>query len=167
VLKTSLALFVSSALLAPSLTFADSREEKVAKYIKEIESGNAKARADAAKEIGNIAAIKVSYAKPAIEPMLKLLKDKEANVRAAAAEALGKLDEPKKTVKPLIDLVKDDKEQQVKVAAAVGLGLIGEPAKDAVKVLRDTAQAARQDKNMRLAQACQQAIQNINGARKK
>lgn len=161
------ALILGTLIIAVPAVWADSREEKVAKYIKEMEGGNAKARADAAKEIGNIAAIKVSYAKPAIEPMLKLLKDKEANVRAAAAEALGKVDEPKKTVKPLTELLKDDKEQQVKVSAAVGLGLIGEPAKDAVKVLRDTAQAARQDKNMRLAQACQQAIQNINGARKK
>jgi len=162
-----IALILGTLIIAIPTVLADSREEKVAKYIKEIESGNTKARAEAAKEIGNIAAIKVSYAKPAVEPMLKLLKDKEASVRAAAAEALGKCDEPKKTVKPLTDLLKDDKEQQVKVAAAVGLGLIGEPAKDAIKVLRDTAQAARQDKNMRLAQACQQAIQNINGARKK
>jgi vesicle coat complex subunit len=163
----SMALVLGALIISVPAALADSREEKVAKYIKDIESGNAKARAEAAKEIGNIAAIRVSYAKPAIEPMLKLLKDKEASVRAAAAEALGKCDEPKKTVKPLIDLLKEDKEQQVKVGAAVGLGLIGEPAKDAVKILRETAQAARQDKNMRLAQACQQAIQNINGARKK
>lgn len=162
-----MAFLVATLVLASQATWADTREEKVAKYIKDMEGGNAKARADAAKEIGNIAAIKASYAKPAIEPMLKLLKDKEASVRAAAAEALGKVDDPKQTVKPLIELLKDDKAENVKVSAAMGLGLIGEPAKEAVKLLRETALAARLDKNMRLAQSCQRAIENINGARKK
>jgi HEAT repeat protein len=159
--------FIGLALVLAPLAWADSREEKVARYIKDLESSNAKARADAAKEIGNIAAIKASYARPAVEPMLKLLKDKEANVRAAAAEALGKVDSPKDTVKPLMELLKGDEAMIVKVAAATGLGLVGEPAKEAVRLLRETAQAARQDKNMRLAQACQRAIENINGARKK
>lgn len=160
-------IMLALAFLIPSLAIADTREEKVAKLIKDMESNDAKTRADAAKEVGNIAAIKVSYAKPAVEPMLKLLKDKDAAVRAAAAESLGKCDEPKQTVKLLMELVKDDKSDSVRVSAATGLGLIGEPAKEAVKTLRETAQAARSDKNMRLAQACQRAIENINGARKK
>jgi hypothetical protein len=147
--------------------WADTREEKVARAIKEMASDVPKTRAAACEDVGKIAAVKASYGKPAIEPMLKLLKDKEEIVRAAAAEALAKVDAPKETVKPLTDLVKDDKSENVKIAAANGLGLMEDAAKESVKVLRETAEQARKDMKMRLAQACQRAIQNINGGMKK
>ena len=149
------------------VAFADIREDKVAKAIKDMGSDNAKTRASAAEEVGKIAVVKKSYGIPAIEPMLKLLKDKDDNVRAAAADALAKVDEPKQVVKPLIDLVKEDKAEKVRIAAANGLGLLGESAKEGVQVLRQTAEQARKDMKMQLAQACQRALQNINGPRKK
>ena len=160
-------LILSVLLFANTSVFADTREEKVAKAIKEMESDVPKKRAEAAEEVGKIAAIRASYGKPAIEPMLKLLKDKEEIVRAAAADALAKVDDPKQTVKPLTDLVKDDKSEKVRIAAANGLGTMGESAKESVKVLRETAEQARKDMKMQLAQACQRALQNINGPRKK
>ncbi len=145
---------------------ADTREDKVAKAIKDMQSDVPKTRANAAEEVGKIAAIKASYGKPAIEPMLKLLKDKEEIVRAAAVEALAKVDEPKQVVKPLIEVVKDDKAERVRIAAANGLGLMGESAREGVNVLRETAQQARKDMKTQLAQACQRALQNINAGRK-
>jgi HEAT repeat protein len=157
----------SVLLFANAGAFADTREEKVARAIKDMESEVPKTRAAAAEEVGKIAAVKRAYGKPAIEPMLKLLKDKEEIVRAAAADALAKVDEPKQTVGPLIELVKDDKSEKVKIAAANGLGMMGESAKEGVKVLRETAEQARKDMKMQLAQACQRAIQNINGMKKK
>src|SRR5262245_41490107 len=111
-------------LVLPAL--ADSREDKVNKAIKELESGVPKTRAAACEDIGKIAAIRKAYGLPAIDPLLKLLKeDKEEIVRAAACEALAKIDEPKKTVTPLIEVVKEDKAEKVKIAAANGLGLMG------------------------------------------
>src|SRR5262245_43438171 len=101
------AAVVGFMIIAPSVS-ADSREDKVAKAVKDMESKDAKTRASAAEEVGKIAAIKSSYGKPAIDPMLKLLKDKDADVRAAAAEALGKVDDAKKVVEPLTTLLKED-----------------------------------------------------------
>lgn len=160
-------LVLSFALIVCSEAIADSREEKVAKAIKDMSSDSAKVRAAAAEEVGKIAAVKKSYGQPAVEPLLKLLKDKVDTVRIAAADALGKVDEPKQTVKPLMELVKDDPSERVKIAAANGLGLMGESARDAVRVLRETAEQARKDMKMQLAQACQRAVQNINGGMKK
>jgi len=159
------AMIVLLGFVAPVL--ADNREEKVTRYVKDLESKDAQTRATAAIEIGNIAAIKAAYGKPALDALLKALKDKDAKVRAAAAEALGKLDEPKKTVEPLVELLKNDKSVTVKTGAATGLGLIGEPAKSAVKTLREVGEKARADKDNRLAQACRQAVQNINGGQRK
>ncbi len=157
---------VVSMLFFSVVVFADSREDKVANAIKDMASDNAKTRASAAEDIGKIAVIKKSYAIPAIEPMLKLLKDKDDTVREKAAEALAKVDEPKQVVKPLIELVKDDKVEKVRIAAANGLGLMGESAREGVKVLRETAEQARKDMKMQLAQSCQRALQNINAGRK-
>lgn len=162
----NLTAFCVMACLASS-SFADTREEKVAKAIKELESDIPKTRAAACEDIGKIAAIRKSYGTPALDPLLKALKDKEEIVRAAAAEALAKIDEPKKTVTPLIEVVKEDKAERVKIAAANGLGLMGNDAREAVKTLRETAEAARKDMKMQLAQACQRAVQNINGGMKK
>lgn len=161
------AIAILTLVMVSPLTWADTREEKVARAIKDMEASGAKTRASAAEEVGKIAAIKVSYAKPAVEPLMKLLKDKEASVRAAAAEALGKVDEPKKVVPALVELLKDEKSDAAKIGAVTGLGLIGESAREAVKVIRPIAEEARKDKNMRLAQACQRALQNINPPRQK
>lgn len=147
--------------------WAQSREEKVARLIKDMDSSDAKTRAVAAEEVGRIAAIRAALGKPALSPMLRLLKDKDADVRAAAAEALGKIDEPKEVVEPLTKLVKDDPSDKVKMHAAIGLGLVGGEARSAVKTLQETARKAREDNKMQLAQSCQRAVEAINGARKK
>jgi HEAT repeat protein len=164
-MKVVLAVLVGLAMAGPA--FSQSRDEKVARYVRDMDSSDAKTRATACEEVGKLAALRSAYGKPAVEPMLRLLKDKDADVRAAAAESLGKTDEGKKVAEPLTALLKDDKSDKVKLHAAIGLGLVGPEAKDSIKVLRETAQKARADMNMRLAQACQRAIENINGARKK
>jgi HEAT repeat protein len=145
-----------------SPVFAQSRAERVARLIKEMDSPDAKTRAAAAEEVGKMAAVRASDAKPAVEPLLKLLADKEASVRAAAAESLGKVDEPKRAVEPLTKLLLNDPNDNVKAAAAVGLGLMGPAAKESAKALRETARKAQADMKMRLAQACRRALDSIN-----
>ena len=62
------AIFVLS--IATPFVFADSREDKVNRAIKELESGVPKTRAAACEDIGKIAAIRASYGKPAIDRAL-------------------------------------------------------------------------------------------------
>ena len=156
-------------LVAGTTVLAASKEEEVAKYVKDLKSGAAKTRATAAEEIGKIAQVKASYGKPALKPLLDVLADKDATVRRAAATALARLDDPKETVPALAKLLKDDKNQQVRVAAAGGLGLMGAASKDAVPTLREVAKEARDagKSAQPLAQACNQAIQQIMGRNRK
>src|SRR5206468_11382616 len=99
--------------LASSVRAAD-KEAEVAKYVKDLKSSSAKTRATAADEIGKIGQVKSSYAKPAVQPLLDVLNDKDASVRQAAATALARLDEPKEVVPALETLLKDDKDQRVR-----------------------------------------------------
>jgi HEAT repeat protein len=158
---------VSLVLLAATGRAAD-REAEVAKYVKDLKSTSAKTRATAAEEIGKIGQIKASYAKSALEPLIDVLKDKDATVRQAAATALARIDEPKEAVPALETLLKDDKDQRVRAAAAAGLGLMGEASKDALPTLRKVAQESRSKGKdaAPLAQACGRAIQQIAGRTK-
>ena len=162
-------LGIIGLLTAAPATRAADKEEQVAKYIKDLKIGSAKARATAADEIGQIGQIKASYAKPALQPLLDVLNDKDAAVRRAAATALARLDEPKEVVPALAKALKEDKNQQVRVAAAGGLGLMGEASKEAVPTLREVAREARDAGKTAqpLAQACNQAVQQIMGRMKK
>jgi HEAT repeat protein len=147
---------------------AASKEEEVGKYIKDLKSGIAKTRAAAAEDIGKIGQVKASYAKPALQPLLAVLADKDAAVREAAATALARLDEPKEVVPALTKLLKEDKDQRVRVAAASGLGLMAAAAKDALPTLREVGKEAREKGRTAqpLAQACGRAIQQITGRMK-
>lgn len=78
---------IVAALILATPAVADTREEQVARLVKSLDAKDAKTRASAAEEIGRIAAIRTSYGKPAVEKMLKTIKDKEPSVRAATAEA--------------------------------------------------------------------------------
>ena len=59
-----------------------------------------------------------------IECLIAALKDKDSNVREAAAEALGELGD-KRAVKPLLTALKKDKDSNVRDAAAKALGKLG------------------------------------------
>jgi HEAT repeat protein len=156
------------AALGPALAVAASKEEQVVKYVNDLKSKDAATRRTAAEEIGKIGQVKASAGKPAVPPLLDVLKDKDDGVRAAAATALSRLDEPAVVVPALTRLLKDDGKLRVRVAAANGLGLMGEAARSALPALRDArkdAMATGRDAQP-LAQAAGQAIQQISNRKK-
>jgi HEAT repeat protein len=163
-----IALGIASLVLFAALARSADKEAEVAKYVKDLKSASAKTRATAAQEIGKIGEVKASYAKPALQPLIDVLTDKDAAVRQAAATALAQIDEPKEVVPALEKLLKEDKEQRVRAAAALGLGLMGEASKEALPTLRKVGQEARgKGKDAQpLAQACNRAIQQITGRTK-
>lgn len=82
-----------------------------------------------------------------IRKLIGQLKDKDASIRATAADILGRTGpEAKSAVPALIDLLKD-KDAKVRAAAAESLGGIGPDAKSAVpeliKLLKDKDASVR------------------------
>src|SRR5207248_5178623 len=102
-------------IAAPAISAA-TKEEEVAKYVKDLKSKDANARRTAAEEIGKIAQVKASAAKSALPPLLDALKDSNSGVREAAALAVGRLDEPAEGVPALTKLIKEEKGLSVRVA---------------------------------------------------
>jgi HEAT repeat protein len=154
--------------LAPAAGAA-TKEEQVAKYIKDLKSKDFPVRKTAAEEIGKIAQVKASAAKAALHPLVDALNDSSTAVRAAAAIALGRLDEPKEVVPALTKLLKEEKDLGVKVAAARGLGQMGAEAREALPTLQETWATAREAgrSQQRLTQATRDAMEAIRGGRKK
>ena len=169
-MKTTITTLGLVALMvtAPFVSAA-TKEEQVAKYVKDLKSKDASVRRTAAEEIGKIAQVKASAAKQALQPLLDALKDSASGVREAAALAVGRLDEPAEAVPALVKLIKDEKDKSVRVAAARGLGQMGPAAREAVPTLRDVWSAARDAGRAQqtLAQATRDALDAIQGGRKK
>jgi HEAT repeat protein len=163
------ALGLGCLLVVAPVARAATKEEEVAKYLKDLKSKDAGTRRTAAEGIGKIALVKASAAKPALQPLLDALKDSNTSVREAAALAVGRLDEPADAVPALTKLIKDEKDLGVRVAAARGLGQMGPAAKEAVPTLREVWSAAREAgrPQQRLAQATRDALEAIQGGRKK
>src|SRR5437016_2348719 len=112
-------------VLAAGPALADSKED-VPSLMKALKSRNAKTRASAADELGHIGSIRAADAKEAIPPLLGVLKkDRDADVRKAAATAIGKMDpDPEEAVPALTEALKD-KAPSVRMAAAGALGMLG------------------------------------------
>jgi HEAT repeat protein len=145
-----------------SLAFAG-KEEDAAKYTKILKtSKDAKSKAEAATELGNLGQIKKSYAKDAVPHLVQGCKDKDAGLRAAAAEALGKVDPPEdvKAAELLADMVKSDKDIGVRMAAARGLAAMGPSAKNVVPTLREVM--SKEDKKSKIYRATMEAMRSIN-----
>jgi HEAT repeat protein len=155
------------ALTAGGDLFAASKEAEAKKYHELLKSAtDAKGKVLALDELGKLGLVSRDLTEKALPDMMKALKDKDATVRAAAAEAVGKCDpDPADAVPALVDLLKNDKSEAVKLAAAKGLGLMGEKAKDATDTLKDVQKA--NDKKSKLAKAAQDALRSIGGQRKK
>jgi len=81
----------------------------VTKQIGMLKNGSAKERVQAAEAIGEFGAIRASAVKDAIEPLLYVLKnDGDAEVRRAAAKALGAIaPDPENTVPALTEALND------------------------------------------------------------
>ena len=169
-MKTLHAAIALVGLLAfTAVAAAATREEEVAKYVKDLTNKDAAVRKSAADGIGKIAQVKASAAKPALQPLLDALKDSTPSVRSAAALAVGRLDEPQEAVPALHKLLKDEKEMSVRVAAARGLGQMGPAAKEALPALREAWEAARAagPSQQPLARATRDAMDAVRGGRKK
>jgi HEAT repeat protein len=167
----SFALMTAAGVIAVAALAAGAvSEEEVQRHIKNLKSNDAMARKDAADAIGKVAQVKVSVAKPALQPLLETLQDPDGKVRSAAAAALSKLDEPSTVVPALIRVLKEDKDNPARAAAATGLGLIGEPAKEALVPLREIVKElkdAKAEDQRRLVRAANEAMRQIQGPRKK
>ncbi|MCC6419049.1 MAG: HEAT repeat domain-containing protein [Gemmataceae bacterium] len=149
-----------------SLDAGGTKRVDVPKLIGELKnSKNASARAAAAAEIGRYGSLSGPAVKDAIEPLLLALKnDESADVRRAAAKALGDIaPEPMKTVPALIDALKD-RAVGVKTAAAVALGQYGPDARPAIPALRELAKDKSNKKTSKIAQG---ALKMIGGKKKK
>jgi HEAT repeat protein len=141
------------------------KKEEVPKYINILKTGGtAKARAQAASNLGDRGAVRASDVEDAIDPLLNALKnDKEDIVRAASAKALGDIaTEEDKCVDALTEALKD-KAANVKMAAIFALGQFGSRAQSALTPLREIAKN-KDDKKM--SQAANQAVKSIAGTKK-
>lgn len=150
----------------PEAVEAAGKQEEAKKYHEQLKSSkDPKKKVEALEELGRLGQIMKSLAEPAIPDMFKALEDKNASVRKAAAENLGKCDpDPKEAVPALTKLLKDDTSEDVKVGAAHGLGYMGETAKTAVKDLREVAKANKKTdgKPTPLGRAAGDALRLIN-----
>ncbi|MGE3806087.1 MAG: HEAT repeat domain-containing protein [Gemmataceae bacterium] len=137
--------------------------------IKQLDSKDAKARADAAREIGRIGLIKLSYVRSAIPALLDAAKDDNNDVRMAALAAIGiTRPEPDQAVPVFTDALKSDNDQ-LKMAAMEGLRYYGENAKAALPELNKMNEELNkldkdeQKKKRNLMRAVRDTLRAING----
>ncbi|HEY1190573.1 MAG TPA: HEAT repeat domain-containing protein [Gemmata sp.] len=164
----AIALFNGALYLCVKEEAAAGEKDDLAKrYTEELRKAkDSKTRITALQELGTLAQIKKSLAKDALPDIYKAAEDKDPAVRAAAAEALGKADEPyDKAGDVLLKLLKD-KETGVKIGAAKGLAAMGPSAKGAIPALREVAKAEAGDKKSKLGAAVKSAVLAINGSKK-
>ena len=82
--RSYLAVGVISVLVGPFALADLPKPSDVPPLITKLSSGPAKARAQAAHDLGKIAQVKAAYVKDAIPALLKAAKDKDDNVRKEA-----------------------------------------------------------------------------------
>lgn len=117
---------------------AQGKKDEVQKYIKQLNSKDAKQRLNAVEGIAKIGQIRASYAKDAVEPLcMRVQKDDDAGVRASAAMALGQIDaDSEKAVPVLIKALESDKDRRVQINAITALGYFRDGAKEALPLLK-------------------------------
>jgi HEAT repeat protein len=166
-MRPLIALATVASIVGLTTVNADGpKKEDVPKNIDILKtSTSAKARAQAAGDLGRCGAIRASYVEDGIAPLLSALKsDKDADVRRACAKALGDIGTKAEVcVEALTEALKDSS-VNVKIAAAIALSQFGTDAKPALPALRDLAKA-KDDK--KLSQAANAAAKAISGLGKK
>lgn len=131
--------------LVPSALEAAGKQEEAKKYTEQLKTAkDAKKKVEALEELGKLAQVMRSLVSSAVPDIKESLKDKNADVRAAAAYAYGRTGpDPKEAVPTLVQMLKEDSAESVKMAAAKGLGAMGPDAKEAVKDLNAVIQEER------------------------
>jgi HEAT repeat protein len=139
------------------------KKEDIPKCINTLKtSPNAKARIQAAEDIGYRGAIRASDVEIAIDPLLTALKsDKDIEVRRACAKAIGTIGtHSEKCVPPLTDALKDSA-LVVKIAAAQALGQFGPEAKSALPALMELAKMKESKDDKKVSQVAAAAVKSI------
>ena len=156
------------ALCVREEVLASEKEEEAKQYTEQLRKGkDAKSKITALQELGKLAQVKKSFITDALPDVYKATADKDPGVRAAAAEALGKADEPySKAGEVLVKMVKGDKDESVKIAAIRGLTVMGPGAKEALPAIRDVVKATAGDKKSKLGQTAKDALKALGGGRK-
>src|SRR5262249_54035965 len=140
---TALLISVSALLAAPLKEEA----EDALKILKN--SKDPKARAAAAKQLGQIAEIRAALVKPALQSLVDALKDADGEVRLAAVGALGYLGPFDKEVVPNLNgLLKEGENRNSRLGAAILLSQVQGDARTAIPLLEAivTAENAKADK---------------------
>ena len=129
---------------------ADAGKGPVRRQPKPGDSADLKARLEAIEDLADEDAAK------ALPPLFSALSDKDARIRAAAAEALGEVGD-RSAVEPLGKALAGDDDSGVREAAAEALGELGSP--NAVPVLR----AGLRDGDAEVREAVVDALADIGG----
>jgi hypothetical protein len=126
------------------------KKEDMPKYVSMLKSSpSPQDRAFAAEQLGRHGKVKVQDVKNAIEPLLSSMKsDQSAEVRRAAALALGDIGTQAKAVIPALKEALKDKSLAVNLAAVSALGQYGPQAKSVVPALRQFAKSKNKDKKI-------------------
>ena len=156
------ALFAAIALLmAPDSAALAGKREDAAKATAALKSGDAKQKVAALAELGKLGQIQKSFVADAEPTMVKLLDDKDAEVRAAAARAVGMIDPDAKEVLPkLRKMLATDKSEVARLGAAAGIGAMGTAGKPALGDLRKVM--GDNDKGTKLYRAAMTAAKSVN-----
>lgn len=145
------------------------REDDAKKYTAQLRKGgkNPQTKIKALQELGTLAQIKKSLIADALPDVYKATEDKDPGIRAAAAECLGKADEPYDKAGPvLVKLLKEDKEESVKIGALRGLSAMGMSAKDALPTVRGIVKDNAGNKKSKLGLAAKDTVKAIGGGKK-
>lgn len=165
-LKTGLALVLFNATLwlcAIEDATANERQEQAKQYMEQLRKAtDAKTKIKALQGLGELGQIKKSLITEAIPDIYKATGDKDAAVRAAAAETLGKADEPYSKAGPiLVKMLKEEKDEAVKIGALRGLTALGPAAKESAPAIREIVKATMGDKKSKLGLAAKDALKAI------
>lgn len=164
--RLTVAMFGILFLGVISLVVGATKEEEVAKYLKEAEkSKDSKARVRAINEVGDLGALQAKLGQPAVPVFLKLLDDKDPKVRSAAAVNIVRLDleNKKEVVDKFSKMLKEDGAEEVRNSVTRALGLMGTDAKPAVPAIRELLGKAKEKNEKRVFE---DALKMITGKKK-
>jgi HEAT repeat protein len=151
-LHALLAGLVCVALVVPSWA-AIPKASDVPPLVDQLKKGDAKARANAAKELGHIGAVKKTLVKDAIPLLIEAVKDKDINVRIEAMAALARIGaEPEKVVPMLRENLKG-KDDKLIIGSAQALGTYGSASEEALPELKKLAEDNAVPRNNKEAEA--------------
>jgi len=147
-------------LTAPESAIAANKVDEAKKYTQQLKSSkDSKSRVAALNELGDLGRLMKALVKDAMPDMVEALKDKDPEVRGAAATAVGKCDPNSEALDGLVNMLKNEKTESVKIAALKGLGSAGPNAKSALPAIKEIQKS--EDKKSKLAKAAQDASRNI------